>query len=89
VPTPVASAVSDDNEPGSVDEMLEKALEQSLADEQAEHTDPPGTPPHTQAEPGTAGDVLAKALEESLADEDFTIGDGYMRAPIPTVRRRG
>lgn len=80
VPTPVATAASDDDEPGSVDELLAKAIEQSLADEQAEHTDPPGTPPHTHAEPGTAGDVLAKALEESLADEDFTIGGGYMES---------
>ena len=63
-----------------MDEMLAKVIEQSLADEQAEHVDPPGSPLHTHAEPGSAGDILAKALEESLADEDFTIGGGYMES---------
>ena len=63
-----------------MDELLARAIEQSLTDEQADHVDPPGSPLHTHAEPGSAGDVLAKALEESLADEDFTIGGGYMES---------
>ncbi|MDP6063664.1 MAG: multicopper oxidase domain-containing protein [SAR202 cluster bacterium] len=80
VSTPRATAVAGDEEPGSVDELFARAIEQSLADEQAEHVDPPGSPLHTHAEPGSAGDVLGKALEESLADEDFTIGGGYMES---------
>ena len=77
---PGVTAVAGDDEPGSVDELLAKVIEQSLADEQADHIDPPEAPQHTHAEPGSAGDVLAKALEESLADEDFTIGGGYMES---------